>query len=355
MRTLDRLVAGQFIKLFVIFVLATPPLLILAEVTEDLDRYVDLELTLMEVATGFLYRMPEYFVWSLPIAGLIASVFTVHSMTAHHEIVAAKAGGISFHRLVFPVLLLGAVIAVFGVWLTDYAAISNRTALDYLSNRDRGRRWRSEFVYQTEQGLTVSSRRLTLDPGRLTDVVVQAPGAGVPDLHVNADGAAYDEERGLWVLESGYARLIGADSSEIAYEFRRMRLPALSERPDELLDDPPEDEEMTYAELGRQAEIMRRSGGDPTELLVDKEQRFAIPAATFVVILFGAPMATTSKRGGAAFGVGVALGTTLFYLLLFQIAAGFGTAGAISPRAAAWTPNALFLAAGLLLLARVRT
>ena len=104
MRLLDKLVLGTFLRLFVAGLAATPPLFVLADVTENLDRYIDRGLTTMQVAAAYLYMLPTYIQWSFPIAALIAAVFTVHNMTMHREVVAAKAGGISFHRLVLPVI-----------------------------------------------------------------------------------------------------------------------------------------------------------------------------------------------------------------------------------------------------------
>ena len=77
--------------------------------------------------------------------------------------------------------------------------------------------------------------------------------------------------------------------------------------------------------------------------------------ATLVVILFGVPLATSSRRGGTAYGVGISLGTTILYLLLFKVAGALGAAGTISPLTAAWASNALFAAAAVVLLVRVRT
>lgn len=85
------------------------------------------------------------------------------------------------------------------------------------------------------------------------------------------------------------------------------------------------------------------------------EQRMAIPVASLVIILFGAPLATSSKRGGAAFGIGLSLATTILYLMLFRFSGALGYAGTLDPRLAAWVPNLVFLIAGLVLMKRVRT
>ena len=112
---------------------------------------------------------------------------------------------------------------------------------------------------------------------------------------------------------------------------------------------------MTYAELGRLADIIERSGGQPHKLRVKKEQKIAIPVATLIIILFGAPLATSPNRGGTAYGIGVSLGSTMLYLLLLKVAGAFGASGAIPALWAAWLPNLLFLAVGVTLLGRVRT
>jgi lipopolysaccharide export system permease protein len=352
---LDRLVLTQFLKLFGMSILATPPLFVLGELTEDLDSYVDQGIGSLQVAHGYLYRLPEFIVWSFPIAALIAAVFTVHSMTVHREIVAAKAGGISFHRLIRPVGVMAVLLTLTGLALTELAPRSNRIAFQILENEDPTREWRSNFVYQTEDGLTVSARRLVVSEGQLFQPIVQRPpdGNGAPPLHVEAETAVYDSIQG-WTFREGRMRIV-RDTSVISYSFGQLLLPSIRERPHELLETPPEDEEMTYSQIGRLAQIIERSGGSPDELLVRKEQKLAIPVATLVIILFGAPLATSSKRGGAAYGIGIALGTTMLYLLMLKVAGGFGATGTIPPWVAAWLPNGAFLIAGIILMLRVRT
>jgi len=352
MRLLDRLVLWTFLRLFLVALLATPPLFVLADITENLDRYLDRGLTSAQVALAYLWMMPLYVQWSFPIAALIAAVFTVHSMTMHREVVAAKAGGISFHRLTLPVLGGGAVLTLVALGLSEAAPHAWRRANDILQNEPQ-RIGRTDFVYQTEDGLAISARRLTVDERRMQGIVlVRRDQTGV--LHVDAQDAGWREGEG-WTFYSGHVRMVEGPDTIRSYRFQRLRLAGLEESPDDLLEEPREDEEMTYEEISRLADIIQRSGGQPHKLLVKKEQKLAIPIATLIIILFGTPLATSSKRGGTAYGVGVSLGSTLLYLLLLKVSAGFGASGSIGPSWAAWLPNLLFLAVGLVLLARVRT
>lgn len=355
MRILDRLVAGTFLRLFFLVLAAAPPLFILGDVTENVDRYLDRGVTGVEVARAYLFQLPLFLQWSFPIAALVATVFTVHSMTAHREIVAAKAGGISFHRVIGPILIVGLLLTGVALALGEIVPRANRVASQILMNENPLRTWRSDFVYQSESGLTWQVARLTASDGRMTGVVVERPPEpGQPAVHVVAETAYWRDGIG-WTLQQGFLRRLGDDGKEHSIEFRSIVLPDLVERPEELLEAPREPDEMTYAEIERLASIIQRSGGDANRLLVKREEKLAIPVATLVIILFGAPLATSSRRGGTAFGIGISLGIVILYMMLFKVSGALGEAGAISPLAAAWTPNLLFFFGAIFLLARVRT
>jgi lipopolysaccharide export system permease protein len=354
-RTLDRLVAWTFIKLFVIAALAVPPLFVLGDITENLDKYLDRGLSRAEVATSYLYKLPEYFQFAFPIAALVATVFTIHTMTRHREIVAAKAGGISFHRVIAPLIVMGLLLTAGALGLSELVPRGNRVAAEIQRAEPPNRSWRSDFVYRSQSGLSWQVERLTASDGRLTGIVLERPvEADRNGLQVTAESATWDDARG-WTLNRGYMRTLRPDSTERSLQFERAMLPEMIERPEELLEVPRAPEEMTIGEIDKLTAIIERTGGNPTEWLVRRGQLLSVPVATLIIILFGAPLATSSKRGGTAFGIGVSMATVIVFTMMLKFGAALGDAGAISPWAAAWIPNILFGAASLVLLARVRT
>jgi lipopolysaccharide export system permease protein len=335
--------------------LAVPPLFILGDFTERLDQYLDRGLSRTEIGLSYLYKLPEYFQYAFPIAALVATIFTIHSMTRHHEVVAAKAGGISFHRLMAPLVVLGVILMGAALGLSEIVPRGNRIAAQIQRAEGPSRTWRSDFVYRSQDGLSWRVARLTASDGRMTGVVLErAPTPTTAGLHVTAEAATWTQEDG-WTLDQGYMRTLRPDSTERAIEFQRLAMPAMEERPEDLLEVPRAPEEMTYAEIERLAGIVERSGGNATDLLVRRGQLLSVPVATLIIILFGAPLATSSKRGGTAFGIGVSLITVIVFTMMLKFAGAMGEAGAISPWSAAWIPNILFAAAAFLLLARVRT
>ena len=353
-RTLDRMVAANFVRLFALFVLSVPVMFILSDLSSKRGVYIDRELTNLDIGLGYLFMYPMFVLWSFPIAALVGTVFTIHSMTVHREIQAAKAGGISFHRLFVPLWPIGVVLTVAAFMLGTLVTVTNRRSAEAFGEREIRRDWRNNFVFQTEDGETLSIQQLTLSNNRVDRLLLESEDEDGARRHVWARQATWTEEDG-WTLDDGYLRLVRPDGEEYSFRFERYRRPGLAPTPAHLLQDPRDEEEMSYEELGRQAAAVYRSGGDPNALLVAREQKLAIPAATLVIMLFGAPLATTAKKGGAAFGMGVALGSTLIYILLLRLFGAIGIAGGLPPLWAAWTPNVMFLLAGAVLLTRVRT
>jgi lipopolysaccharide export system permease protein len=353
-RILDKLVGRTFLKLFGTFLIACPPLFILGDINENLAKYMDRGLTRWEVATGYLYQIPLFIEWSFPIAALVGAVFTVYSMTTNRELVAAKAGGISFHRVVRPILVLGVVLTGAALGLTALVPHTNRIAGRILKNENPIHAVRSDFVYAAEDGTTWQVGSLTAAARRMTDVSVEWPlSDSGPTQYIKAESAWPDSSG--WTFSAGYLRYLYPDSSVRTFEFEKIKVPSLHERPEQLLEAPRQPDEMTYAEIGRLAALVQRSGGNAAKLWVQRAQKLSIPVAVLVVILFGVPLATSSRRGGTAYGVGISLGTTILYLLLFKVAAAMGSAGTISPQMAAWAPDGIFAAAAVGLLVRVRT
>ena len=355
-RLLDRYVVSEFLRLFLLFVMAAPVLFILGDLMDNLDRYMERGLSTRQVGLSYLYQVPLFVLYSFPIASLIASVFTVSNMTRYSEVAAAKAGGVSFYRLFAALPFLGVVLTVAALGLSELVPVANRMRAEVLGERSRSRTSRADFIYRAADGRVFSIRNLDVAGGRIDDISMEREGdePRVPGVHLSAPNASFHPDSG-WTLQSGYLRLFIDSTTERTFHFERLRPLVLTETPEQLLAEPKDPEDMGYAELGRFIDILERSGGRPLELKVERAQKIAIPVATLVIILFAMPLATSSRRGGSAYGVGISLAITIFYLMLFRVAGSAGASGALPPLVAAWIPNGAFAIAAAVLLARVKS
>ena len=142
---------------------------------------------------------------------------------------------------------------------------------------------------------------------------------------------------------------------ERAFEFDSLLTRTMTERPVDLLAEPKAPDEMRYGELRGYIDALTRSGSNAKKLQVELALKIAIPFICLLIALFGAPLAISSPKSGAAWGVAASLATTFIVLLMFQLAKAVGAGGVLPPALAAWTPNILVGVAAVYLLRKAPT
>lgn len=356
MRTLDRYVLRQWAIVFLVVMLGFPLLVIIIDLADKFERYLARGLTKGHVALAYVYGMPDTMFLVLPAAVLFATVFTVGAMGRHSEITAAKASGVSFHRLVRPLFLAAVAACLAGVGLGELVPIGAARKAELLGEKAIRTGARSNFVYRADGGWVYAIRSLQIDSGELADLILERVGTGpaYPTIVVTARRARYGRTGG-WTLQDGRVRYLLDPGVERAFEFGTLRVRMMRETPADLLAEPKTPEEMRYAELGRYIDALARSGSDTRKLAVDRALKLAIPFTCIIIALFGAPLAITNPRSGAAWGVAVSLATTFLFLLLMQLSRAVGGGGLLPPTLAAWFPNLLVGVGAVWLLRKAQT
>src|SRR5437870_13923180 len=100
MKTLDRYLAREWTKVFLIAALGCPFLVMIIDLTDKLDTYLGRGISKGSLALSYVFYLPETISLVLPVAVLFAVVFTVGAVGRHSELVAAKASWLSFHPIV---------------------------------------------------------------------------------------------------------------------------------------------------------------------------------------------------------------------------------------------------------------
>ncbi|HYV99504.1 MAG TPA: LptF/LptG family permease [Gemmatimonadaceae bacterium] len=365
LRPLDRYILGAFLKVFLVTAFGFPLLVVIIDATDNLAKYLARNIPPAQVALSYVYYMPESLVMVLPASVLFATVFTIGSLTRHSEVTAAKASGISFYRLIAP-LAVGAIFATgIGLVVSELAPVANGRRNAILAEKEGfGDAARYSFAYSGEGNRVYTVNELDArGRGSLRGLEIRRQGRGpdYPTVVTTATSATWTGRQ--WHLQEGVIHIVPTDSvgkpdrahQEMALRFVALRDRRMTESPRDLLQKATQPDEMRRAALGRYVRAMERSGQNVNPTRVDLMLRVAIPVTCLIIFLFGAPLATSNQRGGAAFGVGIALATTVLFLMLVQLTKAVGGKGLLTPELAAWIPSMVFGLAGLVLLAKVRT
>jgi lipopolysaccharide export system permease protein len=357
-RPLDRYVFSEFWKIFSVTALGFPILLVVIDLADHAQTYLDKHIPGRDLALSYLFWIPDSMFMVLPAAVLFATVFTIGALTRHAEVTAAKASGISFYRLILPILL-GALFACgLDLALGEVVPLTNRRRTELLrEDRAQVGTNRYNFAAAGEFGRVYKAYELRTDSGLIRSLQIERKGSSrsYPTYILSADTAAYNPKRTEWTLKHGVLSIIGDTNTAFSVSFAAARDKHFTEQPTEMMSKPREAHDMRYEELSRFIAALERSGGDANVLRVERALKIAIPVTCIIIALFGAPLATSTQRGGSAYGIAVSLATTMIFLLMVQLTRAIGSKGVIPPDYAAWIPGAIFAAMGLILLARVRT
>ena len=355
---LDRYVLKEFTKILVTAAIGFPLLVIVIDLTDHLQKYLSRNLAPGQIALSYLYWIPDSMFMVLPAAVLFAAVFSIGGFTRHSEITAAKASGLSFYRFVAPILGASILVAAFTLFVGELVPVTDRKRNDILEERKfSGTADRFNFAYEAQRGRVYQISALNVDRRLIDHLTIERKGNGpaYPTYLLAAQGARWDSAAHRWMLRKGELHVIPDSTRAMSIQFDSLRDNAFTEAPSDLTASPRSPDEMRYTELRRFIKALERSGADANELKVELALKIAIPVTCIIIAIFGAPLATTTQRGGAAYGIGVSLATTMIFLMLIQLTKAVGQGGVVPPTLAAWLPNILFGIIGTILLMRVRT
>ncbi len=355
-RPLDKYVFTEWFKIFLATSLGFPLLVILFDATDNLDKYLAKQLPPGNIALSYVYGLPDSVFLILPAAVLFATVFSIGSFTRHSEITAAKASGTSFYRFIAPIFLGAIIAAAMGLALVEAAprATGKKLALLERSTVNIGTQ-RFNFAYAADEGRVYKVQTLYVARNAIDGLTIERQGTGpaYPSYILTSHAALHDSTG--WKIADGTMHVMMDSLTNITYQFDSVRDNHFVERPRDLMLTPKAPEDMDFRELGRFINAMERSGAEVSRLRVERMLKIVIPITSVIILLFAASLATSTQRGGAAYGVGLALGTTVVFIFLVQLTKGLGANGVIPPEIAAWMPSVVFGVIGAILFARVRT
>lgn len=360
-RPLDRYVFGEFWKIFFGTALGFPILVVIIDLVDNLEKYLNRQIPRDDIAMSYLYFLPESAFMVVPAAVLFATVFAIGAFTRHAEITAAKASGMSFYRLIVPIFFGAAIATGIDLALGELMPVTTRMRNELLRDeRVMDGLARSNFAFASDLGRVYKIAQLETDKQLIHSLQIERKGNGpaYPTYLVSADSARFEPNAAdgqHWLLKNGQMNVVSDTGTSFMLQFASGYDLHFKERPQDMMRAPRSPQEMRYKELSRFIAAAERSGTDVNTLRVERALKIAIPMACLIIALFGAPLATSTQRGGAAYGVAVSLGTTVVFLLSVQLTKAFGGKGLISPDLAAWIPGILFGMIGLALLVRVKT
>lgn len=304
----------------------------------------------------FLWYLPGDVVLVIPIALLLGTLLAMQRLSGDSEINAMKTSGITFLRIVAPLLVAGLVASLVMYGLQEGVVPYANDQETSIENEALNRTTTFNGDLTVTAPLPAGGKQVTIatayDPvsqSLLHVTLVQYDRTGAPTQIIFAQQAQFGTTRWTLYGASGYRFSSGGiivSEPDVAQEEVD-----LGERPTDIVkrvshDDP---EQMSRTQI---AAIV--STGQLTESELRKydmvyQQKLAQPFACFVFALIAIPFGLSSLRGGGSpsLGFGLAVAIVFTYYVVMTICSYAGEALPSIASLWAWMPNVLFTAIGV--------
>jgi lipopolysaccharide export system permease protein len=360
--TLDRYLLRELLVPFFLGLAVFTSILLIARILKLIEMVVSRGVPIGEMLRLFSYILPAFLEVTVPMALLLAILVAFGRLSSDGEIVALQASGVSLYRLMVPVGVFAACIAVVTLFLSLRARPWGNSLLRtgiYEIVKARASAGIKPKVFNDEfEGLVVYVDRVDPMANRLHGVLISdTRSAGVQNTIYGRMGIVVTNEEArtltLRLLDGGiYTTTPGTR----AYQDTRFRtydinldfglaLAALRSRQK----DPTE---MTWHELWEAIEGKEARQEPAFAERVEIQRKFAIPFACLIFAAIGTPLGIRPSRAVHSRGFSVSLILIFIYYLLLTLGQNLGERGAVPPVVASWLPNALLSVVAAVVLAQ---
>ena len=353
MRTLNLYIQKRFCLVLLLGLLAFVVIFLVVDLVENLDRFIDWKISASRVVWYYVFYVPYVLVLMLPVAMLLSTLFSVGELAKHNELVAMKASGLSLYRIFWPLFRLAFLISllalIFGETVVPEAN-QRRIAIKYSGTRKpRGPNRRYVFLHESRERV-VFADRYEASKRMAKGVSIQTYRDHALIQRVDADTMVW--RGGRWTMRRAVLREFMDAQERITH--REDWDPGLRLLPRDFAREHKDPERMGYFELAEYIRRVQRIGGQASRWWVDLYMKISFPFANFVIVLFGAPLASGRKRTGKALGFGLSLLICFIYYGFIKAGQVLGREGMLPPLLAAWIGNGLFGAMGIFFLVKAR-
>ncbi|MCK5740193.1 LPS export ABC transporter permease LptG [bacterium] len=353
MRTLDFYLSKKFLAVLGFTLIAFISIYIIIDLIDHMRNFLSHNVPNNVIIMYYIFYLPHIIYLMVPVALLLSALMSVGELARNNEIVAMKSSGISLQRVLLPLFVIAFLISLFMIYFNERVVPFTNQKLfqiqrEYLGKYKKLAKKRSNIYFKDPDNQNwVYINYYDSRNQQANRVSIQHIAQGTITSRYDAQRMVWEEKR--WFLIDGTIRNINEENVFFEY-FERCEAPPLIYTPDDFSKIQKKHEEMTYKELNDFIEEVKKNGGEPRSWLVDLYARIAFPFASFIIILFGAPLAAGKKRSGKALGFGISLFIAFTYFAIIQIGQTFGYNGLLPPLLAAWLGNIVFFTGSVIML-----
>lgn len=361
MRILSRYLVRRYLVSLLLALAAFVSIFLVVDLTDRLNEFLDRGFEGRAILAYYFFYVPYVIVLALPMASLLACLFSVGDLSRRLELTAMKAAGVSLAQILLPVAGTALILSLLALALGDLVApganrrraeIGRGGALEASSFTVR-----ENLVLRDVNGQVLSIGRYDVGAQVGHIVLLDRYDRGAdrregsprpardPRLISRLTAKSMRWAEGRWAWQDGVARTF-EKARETEAPFSLLVPEGLTLRPEDIQRPDRKPEEMSYGDLQRAVERKRLVGVSFQRDLMELQLKIAFPFASLIMVLFGAPLAASLRRTGRGTTFGFCLLLAFIFYGSIKGCQALGGNGLLAPAVAAWLPNMLFAGTG---------
>jgi lipopolysaccharide export system permease protein len=322
LKILDRYVIKELLIPFFLGIFILTFLILVQQLLRLMELIIDKGVDLLSVAEIFIYLLPSFFLVTIPMAVMLASIMTFNRLSSDNEIIALKSAGVGFYRLIRPAVIFAVIASLLTLFMGAMAQPWSGGSFKSLSLRMLKERAGigleegkfngtfSDMIFYVEsmpsftelQGVFIYDLR---DPELPVTIVAKkgllTNNAADQTIELRLmEGQLHRKSKNI----ENYQRMTFANY-DLKFDFS-----AFEQGSGDSAETP------TYSDIKKRIEASHGEDAKALRLLSDFYKNFSFSLASFLFAIIGVPLGIISGRmgklGGFAVGIGI---ITLYYLL----------------------------------------
>ncbi len=355
-RALDRFILGELKGPFFFGIMSFTIILIAGSLLFQIaDLVIQRGVSIGVVLRLFFYYLPRLVAYTIPMSCLLAALLGFGKLSANSELVALKSAGLSFKRIIRPVIIATFFVSVAAFFVNEtLVPLSERAAANVMMYEvfKESPPLFKEKIFLKEEGDGTLKRviyinKMKIVNGDMEEIVVEEFDAGRLSRIVSAKSGKWIN--GSWWINSGNVFEINKEGNvNHLFKFDKQAL-TLNMSPSDVAKSTQKPDQMTIPELLEYIKINEKSGMNVSKFWMLFHLRLSVPWACMVLALVGAALGSRPQRSSSSVGLGLSVIIVFVYYVILSLTQSLGDAGYLPPVVAAWIANIIFLIIGAVL------
>ena len=346
---LDFYILRQFLGTYFFSIILILAIVVMFDVNEKLDAF--LRAPIHETIFDYFFSFLPYFANQFsPLFVFIAVIFFTSKMASHSEIIAIMASGVSFRRLLVPYMMGATVIAALTFYMSNYMIPpTNAKRLDYTTKYVKNKKVvegaNIQFLIAKNEVGFIGHYDSKNNTG--TTFILDTYNGKTLVSRLTARNIKYDKGN-KWTVNDYTIRDLKGLREKISHG-RKMDT-IIPIEPRDFLISENDQERLTTPEIKEYIVKQKKRGvANLTQFEIEKERRYAMTAAAFILTLIGMSLSARKVKNGLGINIGIGLVLSFTYILFSTVTSSFAISGYTTPQIAMWIPNAIYLLIGIIL------